>query len=125
MTTSNLNNTSLTTLTCFIQYKIDPNKINDFEQYAKTWGKVIPACGGELIGYFLPHEGSNNIAYGLISFSSLADYEAYRTRLKLDNGGKQNFDFAQQRQFIFEEQRSFLKIVAGTYQQPALDSKHT
>jgi hypothetical protein len=30
----------------------------------------------------MPHESTNDIAYGLTSFDSLAAYEAYRARLK-------------------------------------------
>lgn len=103
------------TITCFIEYKINPHKLAEFEQYAQNWGEIIPRCGGDLLGYFLPHEGSNYIAYGLISFDSLKNYEEYRARLKTDKAGKDNFIFAQQEQFIIEEKRSFLKVVANTY----------
>jgi hypothetical protein len=106
-------------ITCFIEYTIDPYKKELFEQYAENWGKIIPACGGELVGYFSPHEGSNNKAFGLISFDSLADYEKYRAVLKHDEYGKSNFQFAQQEQFILEEKRSFLKVVPTTYQKAA------
>lgn len=102
-------------ITCFIEYKIDPFKLELFEQYAQNWGRIIPACGGDLLGYFLPHEGTNDTAFGLISFNSLADYENYRTRLKQDEAGKNNFIFAQTHKFIQSERRSFLKIVQGTY----------
>lgn len=71
-------------ITCFIEYKIDPSKLNMFNQYAEKWAEIIPSCGGDLVGYFLPHEGTNDRAFGLISFNSLADYEQYRTRLKED-----------------------------------------
>jgi hypothetical protein len=103
------------TITCFIQYKINAYKLAEFEQYAQNWGEIIPRCGGDLLGYFLPHEGSNNTAYGLISFDSLKEYEEYRTRLKADDAGKNNFILAHQEQFIVEEKRSFLKVVEGTY----------
>ena len=53
-----------------------------------------------MIGYFLPHEGTNDIAWGLISFMSLADYETYRSRLKQDKEGKRNFEFAKAQRFI-------------------------
>ena len=62
-----------------------------FETYAKNWLTIIPACGGDLLGYFMPHEGTNNIAHALISFESLAAYEAYRARLRADPAGKANF----------------------------------
>lgn len=107
------------TLTCFIRYEIDPFKRELFKAYAETWGRIIPRCGGHLVGYFLPHEGSNVEAWGLIAFASLADYEAYRTRLKADEEGRANFEFAQRERFIVKEQRSFTEVVAGTFQQPA------
>jgi len=109
------------TITCFIEYKIDPFKTAEFEQYAKNWGEIIPACGGDLLGYFMPHEGTNFVAYGLISFASLAAYENYRVRLKVDIKGKNNFIFAQQEKFILEEKRSFLSVVPETYKQVAKD----
>jgi len=103
-------------ITCFIEYQIDPSKIGLFEDYANNWAEIIPQCGGELVGYFAPHEGTNNIAYGLISFDSLADYERYRTVLKESETGKSNFNFASKEQFIFSEKRSFLKVIPSTYQ---------
>ena len=103
-------------ITCFIEYKIDPYKLEQFREYANNWAEIIPACGGELLGYFCPYEGSNNIAYGLISFTSLADYEQYRQRLKQDIAGANNFKFAQQQQFILEEKRSFLQLLPETFQ---------
>ena len=50
-------------ITCFIRYEIDPFKGAAFEEYARAWLKLIPACGGDLIGYFLPYEGTNYEAY--------------------------------------------------------------
>ena len=76
-------------LTCFIRYQIDPFQLDAFAEYARNWGSIIPRCGGDLLGYFVPHEGTNDIAWGLIAFDSLADYEAYRARLRdvlLDGG---------------------------------------
>ncbi|HEX8957719.1 MAG TPA: NIPSNAP family protein, partial [Burkholderiaceae bacterium] len=75
-------------ITCFIRYEIDPFKRELFRRYAEQWGRIIPRCGGHLLGYFLPHEGSNDIAWGLIAFDSLASYEAYRARLKTDEEGR-------------------------------------
>jgi len=102
------------TLTCFIRYQIDPFQRAAFAEYAANWGRIIPRCGGHLVGYFLPHEGSNDIAWGLIAFESLAAYEAYRARLKSDEEGRRNFQMAQEKRFILREERSFLENVAGT-----------
>jgi hypothetical protein len=99
------------TLTCFIRYRIDPFQREAFRQYAQAWLSIIPRCGGRLLGYFLPHEGTNDIAWGLISFDSLAAYEAYRARLKADAEGRANFVFAQERRLILGEERSFLEDV--------------
>ena len=100
------------TITCFIRYRIDPFQRAAFEQYAKRWLEIIPACGGDVVGYFLPHEGTNDIAWGLISFPSLADYERYRARLKADPAGRENFAFAQEKRLILAEERTFLEKVS-------------
>jgi hypothetical protein len=104
------------TITCFIRYEIDPFQREAFHTYAKNWLSIIPRCGGDLIGYFLPHEGTNNIAWGLISFASLADYETYRTKLKADVHGNANFAHAQQQRFILREERTFLEMVSVSSQ---------
>jgi hypothetical protein len=101
-------------ITCVIRYEIDPFQRAAFNEYAENWGRIIPRCGGHLLGYFLPHEGTNDVAWGLIAFDNLADYEAYRIRLKSDPDGRQNFIMAQERRFILKEQRSFVEVVEGT-----------
>ena len=102
------------TITCFIRYQIDPFQRDAFRRYAEAWGRIIPRCGGHLLGYFLPHEGSNDIAWGLIAFPSLAAYETYRARLRADDEGVRNFADAQARRFVLREERSFLEVVEGT-----------
>ena len=96
---------------CCIRYVLDPFQLPAFEAYARRWLTVIPACGGDLIGYFMPHEGTNNIALALIRFDSLAAYEVYRARLKADEHGRNNFQFAQAQRFILSEERTFLTEV--------------
>jgi hypothetical protein len=99
------------TITVFIRYQLDPFKRDSFEAYARNWLMIIPKCGGEVVGYWMPHEGTDNIAHGLISFESLAAYEAYRTRLKSDGEGATNFALAQTERFILSEERTFLRQV--------------
>ena len=101
------------TVTVFIRYQLDPFKRAQFEQYAKRWLSVIPRCGGDLVGYFVPHEGTNNIAFALISFESLAAYERYRARLREDDEGMANFSFAEEQKFILAEERTFLRKVVA------------
>jgi len=107
------------TITCFIRYEIDPFQRDAFKEYAHRWCHIIPRCGGQLVGYFLPHEGTNDVAWGLIAFDSLAAYEAYRTRLKSDPEGRETFAVAQSKRFILREERSFVEVVDGTLGIPA------
>jgi len=96
---------------CQIRYQLDPYKRAQFEEYAKVWLKVIPICGGELIGYFMPHEGTNDVAFAMIGFDSLAAYEAYRAKLKVVPESVSNFNFAEREKFIQREERVFLRPV--------------
>jgi hypothetical protein len=100
-------------IACVIRYEIDPAQRAAFEQYASRWTSIIPRCGGRLIGYFLPHEGTNYEAFGLVAFDTLAAYEIYRARLKVDEEARENFTFALTRRFILREARTFLEIVDG------------
>jgi hypothetical protein len=102
-------------IVCFIRYQIDPFQREAFAQYAANWGRIIPRCGGRLIGYFLPHEGTNDVAWGLIAFDGLAAYEAYRAKLKADPEGRENFAFAQAKRLILREERTFVTPVDGTF----------
>jgi NIPSNAP len=108
------------TIVCIIRYQIDPFQRDAFKQYAENWGRIIPRCGGHLIGYFLPHEGTNDVAWGLIAFDSLAAYEAYRARLRSDPEGRENFAMAQSKRLILREERNFVEAVEGTLGLPSM-----
>jgi len=99
-------------VTCFIRYQIDPFQREAFRAYAQAWLTIIPRCGGDLLGYFLPHEGTNDIAWGLVGFESLAAYEAYRAKLRTDPESRANFAMAQGKRFVLREERTFLENVA-------------
>jgi hypothetical protein len=107
------------TITCVIRYQIDPFQRDAFKKYAENWGRIIPRCGGHLAGYFLPHEGTNDVAWGLIAFDSLASYESYRARLKSDPEARENFAFAQTKHLILREERNFVELVDGTFNIPS------
>ena len=106
------------TITCFIRYEIDPFQRDAFRQYAENWGRIIPRCGGHLVGYFLPAEGTNYVGWGLIAFESLAAYEAFRARLRSDPQARENFSMAQTKRFILREERTFVEVVDGTFGLP-------
>jgi hypothetical protein len=104
------------TITCIIRYQIDPFQRDAFKQYAANWGRIIPRCGGHLVGYFIPHEGTNDVAWGLLAFDSLASYESYRARLRTDPEARQNFEMAQTKRLILREERNFVEVVDGTFE---------
>lgn len=98
---------------CCIRYELDPFRRDKFEEYARNWLTLIPACGGALIGYFMPHEGTNYEALALIGFDSLAAYENYRVCLRNDPKCVANFQFAEREKFILKEERTFLRQVTA------------
>jgi hypothetical protein len=107
------------TIVCLIRYQIDPFQKEQFKKYAENWGRIIPRCGGQLVGYFLPYEGTNDVAWGLIGFDSLAAYEKYRARLRTDSEARENFAMAQTNRLILREERNFVEVVDGTFGIPA------
>jgi hypothetical protein len=111
------------TITCIIRYQIDPFQRDMFKKYAENWGRIIPRCGGHLIGYFLPDEGTNDVGWGLIAFDNLASYEAYRMRLKADPEARENLAMAQSKRFILREERNFVEVVDGTLGIPSALTK--
>ena len=111
------------TITCIIRYQIDPFQRDAFKKYAENWGRIIPRCGGHLVGYFLPYEGTNDVGWGLIAFDSLASYETYRMRLKADPEARENLAMAQSKRFILREERNFVEVVDGTLGVPSTLAK--
>lgn len=98
-------------VTCFLQYEIDPSKVEAFETYARMWIPLVERFGGSHHGYFLPHESANDLAVALFSFTSLAAYEAYRAESRNDVDCKAAYEFARQGRFIRRYDRQFLRPV--------------
>jgi len=98
-------------ITCHITYKIDPTKISDFEDYAKAWIPLVERFGGQHHGYFLPHEGPNDLAFAAFSFPSLAAYEDYREKSGSDPDCKAAYELATKTACIMRYDRHFLRPV--------------
>jgi hypothetical protein len=107
------------TVLCVIRYQIDPFQRDGFKKHAENLIGIIPRCGGHLVGYFLPYEGTNDVAWGLIAFDSLASYEAYRTRLKIDSELREDAAMMQTKRIILREERNFVELVDGTFNLPS------
>jgi hypothetical protein len=112
-------NGELTMIVCIIRYQIDPFQRDGFKKYGQNWGHVIPRCGGHLVGYFRPHEDTDDVGWGLIGFNSLASYEVYKARLKTDAEARENFAHARAGRLIFREERNFTELVGGTFNLPS------
>lgn len=106
-------------MVCIIRYEINPYQRDAFREYAANWSRIIPRCGGHLVGYFLPWQGTNYVGWGLIAFDNLAAYETYQTRLREDPDGRRNLAFAQEKRFILKEERNFVEVVDDTFEIPA------
>lgn len=98
-------------ITCSLTYEIDPAKVDDFETYARAWIKIVNRMGGTHHGYWLPHEGANDIAYCHFSFPSLAAYEDYRIRMAQDAECQAAYAFAERTKCIRRYDRSFTRPV--------------
>ncbi|MBM2575725.1 NIPSNAP family protein [Jannaschia sp. Os4] len=98
-------------ITCTVRYEIDPDKLAEFERYARFWLGKVPAMGGTHHGYHLPHEGPNDVAYCHFSFPSLAAYERYREAMRADAECQRAYAFAQRTKCIRRYDRSFTKPV--------------
>ena len=98
-------------ITCYLNYKIDPYKLKEFAIYAKKWIPLVNKFGGTHHGYFLPHEGANDMAVALFSFPSLAVYETYREDSFKDPECLQAFDYANKTKCIINYERSFMRPV--------------
>ena len=98
-------------ITCYLRYTIDPHKIREFEEYARKWLPLVEKFGGKHHGYFLPHEGPNNIAIALFSFNSLAAYEDYRIKSSVDLDCIAAYDFEKINRSIISYERSFMKPI--------------
>ncbi len=98
-------------VTCYLRYVIDPYKLAEFEKYGKMWIPLVNKFGGTHHGYFLPHEGANNIAIALFSFPNLAAYEEYRVKITKDTGCQEAFKHAKETRCIISFERSFMKPV--------------
>lgn len=98
-------------ITCYINYIIEPNKLDEFEHYAKLWIPLVNKFGGQHHGYFLPSEGASNVALALFTFPGLAEYEVYRKSSFQDPECLAAFEYAKSTKCIVSYERSFFKPI--------------
>lgn len=84
---------------CEVRYDLDPQKLEQFKEYGRTWIKLIERCGGAHHGYFLPRPAPKDAsisfpvlgqtsggdkAIALFSFPSEEAYQNFRTQAASD-----------------------------------------
>jgi len=113
-------------ITCFLRYVIDPDKLADFEHYARVWMRLIEKYGGTHHGYFVPgdgppsaafsfpgigEEGPGNVAVALFSFPSVEAYETYRRQVASDPECLAATTRYQQTKCFTKYERTFMRSV--------------
>ena len=98
-------------ITCTLTYRIDPYQVAAVETYAKGWTHLVNRMGGQHHGYFLPHEGANDVAWAMFSFPTLTAYEAYRSEMAQDAECQAAFAHAQKTRCILSYDRTFTRPV--------------
>ena len=107
-------------LACIIRYQIDPFQRDGFKKHAENLISAVPRCGGHLVGFFLPYEGTNDVAWALVVVDSLAAYETYRESLKADPEAIADAAMMHKQRIILREERNFVELVDGTFNLPPL-----
>jgi hypothetical protein len=98
-------------VSCYLRYVIDPDKLAEFAHYARLWIPLVEKFGGKHHGYFLPHEGANNIAIAIFSFDSLAAYEKYRALAATDPDCMNAMAYYRETRCFLSFERSFMAPV--------------
>ncbi len=98
-------------VTCYLRYIVDPLKLAEFENYARMWIPLVEKLGGKHHGYFMPSEGTSNVALALFSFPSLAEYEIYRQKAAVDADCQAAMRYYRETQCFLSYERSFFRPV--------------
>ncbi|HTB73445.1 MAG TPA: NIPSNAP family protein [Polyangiaceae bacterium] len=98
-------------ITCYLRYIVDPFKLSEFETYGRMWIPLVEKLGGTHHGYFMPHEGTSNVALAMFSFPSLAAYETYRTNAQSDPECQAAMRYYEQTRCFISYERSFMRPV--------------
>jgi hypothetical protein len=101
----------ITMVTCFLKYRIDPMKVEEFKHYGKLWIDLVNKMGGVHHGYLIPYEGPNNIGYASFSFPSLAAYEEYRHKIPDCPDCQAAFKYARESKCVISYERNFFTPV--------------
>jgi hypothetical protein len=87
---------------CEVRYRLDPDRLKEFEEYARAWVRLIERHGGVHHGFFIPRvapddttisfpgigrTGAEDVAVALYGFPDEEAYNNYRALVGLDADG--------------------------------------
>ena len=87
---------------CEVRYRLDPDRLEEFEDYGRAWIRLIERHGGVHHGFFMPRAapgdttisfpgkgraGAEDVAVALYGFPDEEAYNAYRKQVPLDPEG--------------------------------------
>jgi hypothetical protein len=113
-------------ITCYLRYEICPDKLAEFEHYARLWIPLVERFGGIHHGYFLPseispsaafsfpgvaEEGPTNVAIALFSFPTIAAYQGYRRKAAEDPECLAAARYYEETKCFLKYERSFMTPV--------------
>lgn len=96
-------------ITCHLRYVLDPERLAEFETYARMWIPLVAKFGGQHHGYLLPSEGASNIALASFSFESFAAYEQYRIAAAKDAECQAAMEYYRQTKCFLSYERTFFR----------------
>ena len=114
-------------ITCYVNYVIDPDKLAEFEYYARLWIALVKKFGGTHHGYFVPTEGPastefsfpniggpgpGNVAIALFSFPGVAEYEQYRQKAAADAECQAATNYQMKTNCFLKYERSFMRRIS-------------
>lgn len=84
---------------CEVRYSLDPDRLEEFEDYGRAWVRLIERHGGVHYGFFMPRPapgdttisfpgkgqaGATDVAVALYGFPDEAAYNNYRAQVAVD-----------------------------------------
>jgi hypothetical protein len=113
---------------CEVRYRLDPDRLEEFEEYGRAWTRLIERHGGVHYGFFMPRAapgdttisfpgkgqaGADDLAVALYGFPDEEAYNAYRKLAPLDPEGAAVIERFAEPPFRSYE-RIFLSPLAGS-----------
>jgi hypothetical protein len=71
-------------ITFHLEYTLDPELVEHFQEYAKKFVELTKKYGGEHYGYFINADKERTTALAMFTFSDVTNYNVYRKKVLFD-----------------------------------------